>query len=248
MDNERLKNRKELNVNFNDSHIPICNVNFINGINTSQVFYCPNCGKRLKVNQRQCECGQLLRWDIEGGKTMQLSDIVKFAAKVGAEAATAEAARKENQRQKELKDRRLYNTKLLLTNYREFKACSKEAIFKASQADELISVLDLMWDPNNRTDAVVESIKKSAIKTKIIMTHIDAMLSVYGEIVAVSHNDIDRRRYYIMKARYIDDEARSIQSLAKEYFIDERTVYFDLDIAIDKMSKLLFGIETIRND
>ena len=51
-----------------------------------------------------------------------------------------------------------------------------------------------------------------------------------------------------MKARYIDDEARSIQSLAKEYFIDERTVYFDLDIAIDKMSKLLFGIETIRND
>lgn len=68
-------------MNFNDSHIPICNVNFINGINTSQVFYCPNCGKRLKVNQRQCECGQLLRWDIEGGKTMQLNDIVKLAAK-----------------------------------------------------------------------------------------------------------------------------------------------------------------------
>ena len=235
-------------MNNNDFKIPVCHVNFINGINTSQIFHCPKCGKRLKVNQRQCECGQSLRWDIEGGRTMQLNDIVKLAAKVGAEAATAEIERKDDKRRKDLADKRLYNTKLLLTNYREFKACCKEAVFKASQTDDLISVLDLMWDPNNRADAVVESIKKSAVKTKIIMTHIDAMLSVYGELISASDSDIDRRRYYIMRARYIDEDAKSVQSLAKEYFVDERTVYFDLDIAVDKMSKLLFGIETIRND
>lgn len=109
----------------------------------------------------------------------ELNAIALVAGKAGAKAAVEEI-RKEQQREKESRyDRRLGNTRLLLENYRMFKEHCSRAVFDASQLDEnAIDILDLMWGRDGSN--FVESIKKSAQRTQIILRHIDEMLDAYS--------------------------------------------------------------------
>lgn len=177
---------------------------------------------------------------------MDINEIVKLAAEAGATAAMENMANEKKREKKERNDRRLRNTKLLLSNYRELKSYSEKAVISASQTEELVDILDLMWDPHNRSDQVVESIKKSAIRTKIMMAHIDAMMNVYQELCSKSYNPAELRHYRVLYDTYFADEKVSAGEIAERYGIEKRTVYMDLNNAIDKMSKLLFGIDIIK--
>ena len=161
--------------------------------------------------------------------------------------AAEAAVKRMNEEKKRTRDKRLANAKLLLSHYREFKEFSKSAIYTAKQAEieSASDILDLMWDPNNKSERVVESIKRSAITTTVIMAHIDGMLKVYENICNSSKRDYDRRRYNVMYDRYISDETYEIEEIAERYHIDPRTVYMDLDVATDKMAKLIFGIDSV---
>lgn len=143
------------------------------------------------------------------------------------------------------RDRMLRNTKMLLSNYRKFKEYSENAVYSAEQAEDIIDILDLMWDPNNRSQQIVESIKKSAIRTKIIMTHIDGMLDTYARICSGSKNQTDQRKYDVMWCRYISDEEYTMNEIAARFNIDVRTAYLDLDAATDVMAVLIFGVDCI---
>lgn len=178
-------------------------------------------------------------------KDYMQEELIKAAAKAGAEAALI-AFEKEKQKERRNRiDKRLKNTKLLLSNYRNFKEYSINAIYSAEQAEDIIDILDLMWDPNNRSAQVVESIKKSAIRTKIIMTHIEGMLNTYREICEKSRNPTDMRKYQVLYERYISDEQYTIDDIAKIHSIEPRTVYLDLDSAINVMAVLIFGVDCI---
>ena len=171
-------------------------------------------------------------------------DIIKLASKTA-----IEQYKKEQDKNKKCRaDRRLKNTKLLLSNYRSFAECAKNSISEAKQIEGAEDFLDLMWDPNNNHDLQVEAIKKSAIKTNIMVKHIDAMLQAFMEICYNSHNELDRRRYDILYDRYINEESISIDEIANKYYVDRRTVYNDIDFAIKCMAKLIFGVDYIMND
>jgi hypothetical protein len=103
-----------------------------------------------------------------------------------------------------------------------------------------------MWDPNNRHDLVVESIKASAVRTAIIIEHIDGMLNIYQTMCYNSHNDVDKRRYDILSDRYISDEQLTMAEIAEKQCIDERTAYNDLKTATNSMAKLIFGIDYLK--
>lgn len=167
------------------------------------------------------------------------------AAKVGAEAAIEAMAKEKQKEDKNKRDRRLRNTKLLLSNYRNFKEYSINAIYSAEQAEDLVDILDLMWDPNNRSNQIVESIKKSAIRTKIIMTHIESMLNTYRDLCEKSKNPTDKRKYSVLFDRYFADEQLTIDEIAKKHSIEPRTVYLDIDAAINVMAVLIFGVDCI---
>ena len=173
--------------------------------------------------------------------------ISSIAGKAGAKAA-AEEIRKERQRERESRyDRRLRNTKLLLQNYRVFKAHCENAIFDSSQLEEnAIDILDLMWGRDGAN--FVESIKRSAQRTQIIMRHIDSMLETYYGLCELYGREEDLRRARIIKALYIDENAMTVEEISKQEGINNRTIYRDIDIAAEKLTGLIFGLDGLNSD
>lgn len=169
------------------------------------------------------------------------AEIIELAAKTAIDCYKKE----QSNRAKQLNDRRLRNTKLLLSNYRSFKSHSASAVYTAEQAEEAIDILDLMWDPNNRNASVVESIKASCVKTVIIVNHIDTMIEAYRKLCYNSHNVIEKRRFDMLYDKYINEPELSNYELAEKYSVDERTVYNDLNFAINRVAKLIFGVDII---
>lgn len=174
--------------------------------------------------------------------------LVRLAAEAGAKAAM-ETLEKERQRDRKSRyDRRLRNTKLLLRNFRMFKEHCENAVFDAAQLDEnAIDILDLMWDHGD-TDMMVESIKKSAQRTAIIMRHITDMLALYETYCYRSGKPEDARRYRVIDGLYISDRQKSALQLAMEEHVDQRTVYRDVEDATEKLSALIFGIDGLKRE
>lgn len=179
-------------------------------------------------------------------KALEPSEIIKLAAAEGARAALDKYKQEQKKLLTKVNDKRLHNTKLLLENYRDFKQCSENAKYSVEQAEDSIDFLDLMWDPYNRSDLEIESIKISAVKTTIMVAHIDGMLKTLEKLS--SHSEMDMRKYNILFDRYIADVPLSINKIAKKYNIERRTVYYDIDIAVSRMAKLIFGIDYVLLD
>lgn len=171
--------------------------------------------------------------------------VAKMAAKIGAETAISKYEAERAKEYSETKDYRLRNTKLLLTHYREFKAHAESAIYSAEQSEDVLDVLDLMWERNRRSEQVVNSIKKSAVHTKIIMTHIDSMLEVYKTFAERSRKQSNIRQYQVLCERYIDDVQLTVEEIAEKHNVDPRTVYLDIDAGVDRLSKLIFGVDLL---
>ena len=107
----------------------------------------------------------------------ELTEIVKVAAKAGADAAMEHFRAEKLKEKRNRKDRRLHNTKLLIRHYRTFKEYVNNAVFEREESNEdaLGAIEELMWEPRVTADMVVESIKRSAARTQIIINHIDGM-------------------------------------------------------------------------
>lgn len=102
-----------------------------------------------------------------------MQEIARIAAEAGARAAIEELEQRERRQEQWRRDRRLRNTRLLLENYRTFKIHCESAVFQAElSADdeaEALSILDAMMDRPSKQTLYIESIKKSAQRTRIII-------------------------------------------------------------------------------
>lgn len=173
--------------------------------------------------------------------------VVKLAAKVGAEAALKAFSDQMEKVKSERVDRRLRNAKLLLRNYRAFKAHAENALYDARDLDEdAYDIIDLMSDNWKDSDLFVDSIRQSAARTCTIVRHIDTMLGLYRAFCENAENTEEMRRWDVINGRYISEEQKSIKEIADKYGVTERTIYRDEDIAIERIAALIFGIDGIR--
>ncbi len=180
-------------------------------------------------------------------------EIVRLAGKAGAEAAIAAYAKEQKQAEKEKKSRYYLNIKKLLENYRGLKAYAEnavqsveDAVYASENLSDIESIIQSMWDPYNRSDALIESIKESKQKTLAMITHIEAMLKAYEKVCfSATTRQEDKRRYQILYDRYISDEGLSVSALAKKYSVDERTVYSDLKTAATTIAAFMFGVDYV---
>ncbi len=176
-------------------------------------------------------------------------EMIKLAAETGAKAAMDKIKAERERIIKGRHDSRLRNTKLLFKNYRMFKEHKNKAVYRASQMtdENAIDILDLMYNKNNCQDIKIESIKQSAVRTDIIIEHIDKMLEIFKTVCENSEKTEDKRKYRVLYAMYIADDVSSAEKIAISENIDTRTVYKDIDAAIDKMSALIFGVDWLTN-
>lgn len=173
--------------------------------------------------------------------------IIKLAAEIGAKTALKAFDEEISRAKNERVDRRLRNTKLLLRNYRMFKAHAENAVYDAQDLDEsAYDIIDLMSDRWQDSEVFVESIKQSVARTVTIVAHVDTMLGLYESYCVNSGNQEEVRRWEVIKALYIDEPAAGVRQLARQFNVTERTIYRDIDIACERIAALIFGIDGVK--
>ena len=71
------------------------------------------------------------------------------------------------------------------------------------------------------------------------------MISTYRTMCENSGNETEKRRYEILYYRYIADNELTVDELAEKYYVDRRTIFYDLGIAMKKLAILIFGVDSI---
>lgn len=175
-----------------------------------------------------------------------ITAICQEAAQIGAKAAMEKLNQEKKRISHELVDKRLHNVKLLLKNYHMLKENADNSIFgriqmEESAADILCSMMNLYSD-----EVIVDSIKRSATRTAIIVSHIEIMISLYDAYCEKSSNELDRRRYEVMFDMYIAENTLNAKQIAKKQNMSKENVYADMKIAFERMSALLFGVDGLR--
>lgn len=172
-----------------------------------------------------------------------IQDMVSIAAEAGAKAAMDRIDEERRNMRKKSSDRRLRNTKLLMRNYRMLKENADNSVFGRSQMEE--SAADILTSMMNlyNDEVIVESIKRSASRTAIIVAHIETMLGLYEAYCEKSLNPLDARRYEIMCDMYIAEKPMTVKEIAKKQKMSKENVYSDLKIAIEMLTSLIFGVD-----
>ena len=176
----------------------------------------------------------------------QLALVSQLAADVGAKAALDRIEQERQQDRREMADRRLRNTKLLLRNYRLFKAHVENAVYEKVCDESPQDILEDLMMPGRDNTLFVESIKKSAARTAIIVEHMETMMRIYQAYCVTSGADDDLRRWRVVNGLYINDPRQSVAELAKAEGVVERTIYKDVDSACEKIAALMFGIDGLK--
>lgn len=181
------------------------------------------------------------------GKEMTQERTARIAAEIASKTAL-DFYEKEKLREKKIHmDRRLHNTKRLMRNYREIKIHAEDSIASLAEMnnEDYSFFRNLMED---RTGMDVSAIVASRAKSAIMLKHINTMLSAYREICYSSKRPEDARRYRVLESLCLCDVPVTVQEVAERENIDPRTVYKDFDVACEKMSALLFGIQWIDHE
>lgn len=174
----------------------------------------------------------------------------KIGAEMGAAAAIEAMEREQEKYRQKQYDWKYHNTKLLLRNYRRLKKYFENAVFSEEDAEEADESFEGIMRGASRAASekvFVESIQKNYITTKIIMTHVNKMLEVYEIMCKRSGRKDDARHWRVLEGLYISDDYTTAEKIAKRENIDKRTVYRDVDICVEDLTALLFGVGGIES-
>lgn len=170
----------------------------------------------------------------------QLRAITEAAAQVAIEKYHQEAEKVAAEK----RDKRLYNTRLLMEKYRGMVEYSKSAVYNAAQIEddyEFLSLMDMMKDGSDNYTLTVHSIQERAATVAIIIHHINKMLEFYKFHCKRTGREEIMRKYEVIKKLYIDEDEKTVQDLANEMFVDISTIYKYNRAAMQDLSALFFG-------
>lgn len=169
----------------------------------------------------------------------QRQEIIETASRIAIEQYNKEAERA----RKAAKDKRLHNTELLMKNYRKFVIHSESAIYEASQVDndlDLDTLLEIM-DCWGKKAPSVRSVQESVAKTRLLIHHVDTMLSCFETVCLKSQKPEDARKLRVINGLYLADVPKTPQEIAEEENVDPSTIYRDKRDALRQLSALIFG-------
>lgn len=174
----------------------------------------------------------------------QLKDIYEKSAVIGAREALKTFEQERKKEQGKRADRRLRNTKLLLRNYHMLKEHAENSVFGRTQMEEsAIDILESMMSMYDN-EVIIESIKRSATRTAVIVSHIETMFGLYKAYCDKARNrDVEMRRYEVLWDMYMAEETLSVKEVAKKNHVAMDTVYTDRKMAIERLTALIFGVD-----
>lgn len=174
----------------------------------------------------------------------ELREIYEKAATVGAREALKTFEQERKKEHSRRTDRRLRNTKLLLRNYHMLKEHAENSVFGRTQMNEsALDILESMMSLYN-DEVIIQSIKNSATRTAIIVSHIETMFGLYYSYCERSNSrGLDLRRYHVVWDMYMAEEPLSAKEIAEKHNISKDSVYSDLRVGIERLTALIFGVD-----
>ena len=168
--------------------------------------------------------------------------------------ASQEAVKVFQNEQKKAERRRAKNedkvkrTKKMLSSYRRMKATlSEEAVFTEEEKIELRwkFIEDLMGNSISQAgkseQGAIDSEKKR--QENLYCIHcIESAVRLYGEECEKSSSEEGKRRYRELYSMYISDTPSTVQEIAAEENVSEKTVYKDIGIACSIIAVYLLGM------
>lgn len=169
---------------------------------------------------------------------------LKKIAEAASQVAIEEYRREEERCRVENRDKRLYNTRLLMEKYRGMVKYSEDAVYDAMQVDEdyeLKSLVEMMFSGNDNYSLTVHSIQERVCQVKVILSHVGKMLEFYEYKCKSSGKQEIIRKWDTIYFLYLCEEERTVADLAEEFFVDISTVYKYNRAALQDLSALIFG-------
>ncbi len=164
--------------------------------------------------------------------------------------AALEAIKIYKQQEKEkVRKTRLHNTGLLLENYLDFVAHYEQIKYKASDIQESLYIDER--EMVDMDDVIIQSIKRSKIRTKIMISQIEtAMAMVQSKMAAKGEEE----KIKVIKLLYMDREKQNfkfnqrVQLIAEEIHCSESSVRRWNTEMLNEFAVLLFGVDGLRLD
>lgn len=189
--------------------------------------------------------------------TPEVLEVIEETANNTAKRIYAKLQKEKDREQESLFERRLYNTKLLLEHYRLFKDHATDSIYELTEIDKeelnAIEIMDAMLQsPVSKGEIAVESIRNSAIRTHIVVEHIEAMFNIYEVYCERSLKPEDIRRWDVINTLYIKEIPKGFskmeiyEDLAEKYYVSTRQIRSDVNDALVKLTALIFGIDGVK--
>lgn len=177
----------------------------------------------------------------------QLKEMNEKAAAIGAKEALKIFNQERKKEQEKRADRRLRNTKLLLRNYHMLKKHAENSVFGRTQMEEsAIDILESMMSMYDN-EVIIESIKRSATRTAVIISHIETMFGLYEAYCDNAPNrDIETRRYEVAWDMYMAENTLSAKEIAEKHHMSKDNVYADLRVATERLTALIFGVDGLK--
>ena len=177
----------------------------------------------------------------------QLRKIYEQAASIGAKEALKVFEQERKKEYSKRADKRLRNTKLLLRNYHMLKQHAENSVFGRTQMEEsALDILESMMSIYN-DEVIIQSIKNSATRTAIIVSHIETMFGLYHSYCENSKScEIDLRRYEVVWDIYMAEKTMSVKEVAEKQNMSKENVYADIKISIERLTALIFGVDGLK--
>ena len=177
------------------------------------------------------------------------NDIDKIAEIAGREAVKAfKSEQKKEQKKFERENDKVRRTKKMLSSYRRMKATlSEETEFTEDEKIELRwrFVQDLMGNANafvSRSERTIIDSEKKRQENLYCVTCIDNAIRLYKEEADSCSSEEGKRRFRELYAMYIAEEATTVQEIAEQENVSDKTVYKDLGIACSIIAVYLLGM------
>lgn len=177
----------------------------------------------------------------------QLKIIYEKAAEIGAKEALKTYEQERKKEYGKRADKRLRNTKLLLRNYHMLKEHAENSVFGRAQMEE--SAFDILESMMSLYDneVIIESIKRSATRTAVIVSHIETMFGLYKAYCEkASNKEIELRRYEVVWDMYMAERTLKVREIAEKHHMSNDNVYSDIRVAIERLTALIFGVDGLK--
>ena len=173
---------------------------------------------------------------------------LKSIAKSVADETLKAYIKEEKNEAKRTQDRRLYNMRVLLENYRNLNKYAKNAIYTVEQMIEQEEIGEteakLMMKCGLRDDdMLVRSIASGALRVKTLMAQVNRMLDIYREDCETSSSRTKQRQYRVLYDLYLGKNRMTTKEIADREGEELRTIQNDAKAAREDLTPLIFGID-----